>query len=125
VGSAQTRGSHDWAQASTDSDDAHGDRGGVSQAPHQPAASRPHGLSLSAAPSGDHAPESRLGSGYHLYFDEARLRVCVRRPGLGESPGVGAIICLSSGFGRISNTRRCICTPTRPSALRTRDWSTT
>jgi hypothetical protein len=36
-------------------------------------------LSLSVAPSGDHASESRLGGGHHLYSDEARLRVFVRR----------------------------------------------
>jgi len=86
---AQTRESHNWAQASVHPDDAHGHRVGVPQAPHQPAASSPHGLSLSAAPSGDHALESRVGSGHYLHPDEARLRVSVRRPGLGESAGAG------------------------------------
>jgi putative transposase len=47
------------------------------------------------AQRGDHPPEPCLGGGHHLHPDAARLRVFVRRPGLGESPGVGV---------RLSNT---------------------
>ena len=53
------------------------------------AASCPPDLSLSPARSDDHSPESRLGGGYHLHSDATRLRVSVRHPGLGESPGAG------------------------------------
>jgi HTH-like domain len=34
-------------------------------------------------------PQPRLGGGYHLHSHASRLRVSLRRPGLGESPSVG------------------------------------
>ena len=42
-----------------------------------------------------------------------------------ESVAAGATMCLSSGCGKASNTRRCICTPTRLSAQPNRDWKAT
>lgn len=42
---------------------------------------------LAAGPSGDQAPESRVGGGHYLHSDEARLHIPVCGAGLGESGG--------------------------------------
>jgi hypothetical protein len=66
-----------------------GHRRAVPQTPHQPATSRPQGLSLSPAPSRDPSSESRVGGGYHVPSDGTWVCVSLRGDGLGESPSVG------------------------------------
>ena len=66
-------------------DAAHGDRRGVSAARHESPAPRASGVSLSPAPSLDHAAERGVGDGHHVHPDGARLRVPRGGDGLGES----------------------------------------
>ena len=67
-------------------DDAHGHRDGVSQVPHQSAAS---GVSLPPTQREDHSVEPCLGGRYHLHSDAPQLRVPVCGPGLGQLPSAG------------------------------------
>lgn len=67
---------------------SHGNHGRVPQAPHQSTASRPPDLSLPAAPADHHTSEPRLGVGYHVHSDAARLSVSLCHSGLGQPPGV-------------------------------------
>jgi hypothetical protein len=64
-----------------------------------------HNLPLSAARDGDCPAEPGVGDGHHLHPDGTRPAWTVK--------GLGGTTCSPSVYGAASNTRRCICGPTK------------
>lgn len=80
---------HHWTPAGGDADVADGDHGDLSEAAHQPPASRLSDLSVSVTPGDNHTSESGVGSRYHLHSDAPWVRLSLCDPGLGQSSSVG------------------------------------